>query len=76
LCIVPPLPFFFVAAAPSIIASIVRSLTTLFVLGLLTSFFNGPLADSSLVSGRLALVQLPRSLRLSSEGFSVPLLAR
>ena len=39
--IVPLLPFFFAAAAPGIIASIVFSLTALFVLGLLTSFFNG-----------------------------------
>ena len=39
--IVPLLPFFFASAARGIIASIALSLIALFVLGLLTSFFNG-----------------------------------
>jgi vacuolar iron transporter family protein len=39
--IVPLLAFFFASATPGIIASIALSLTALFTLGLLTSFFNG-----------------------------------
>ena len=38
---VPLLPFCFASAAAGIIASIAVSLTALFLLGLLTSFFNG-----------------------------------
>ncbi|MEO7207652.1 MAG: VIT1/CCC1 transporter family protein [Steroidobacteraceae bacterium] len=39
--IVPLLPFFLASATPGIIASATLSLAALFVLGLLTSFFNG-----------------------------------
>ena len=39
--IIPLLPFFFASAASGIAASITVSLSALFILGLLTSFFNG-----------------------------------
>jgi len=46
--IVPLLPFFFASSGSGVVASITLSLTALFILGLLTSFFN---ARSPMFSG-------------------------